>query len=168
VLDAEIRQETVRRDAVKLLRDTVEECRQATVAAVSDPVAAAATRTFHRIGGPRLGRIRLSGGLRPSEVEPALADGGVEESRLSGGEREQLHLAVRLALGLVLAKEERQLVVLDDILTATDGGRLARVLSVLSEAAERLQIVILTCHPERYGGLKDAGRSDLEALVRGE
>jgi uncharacterized protein YhaN len=59
-------------------------------------------------------------------------------------------------LGEVLAKDERQLVVLDDVLNATDTGRLARLLTVLEEAADCLQIVILTCHPERYRALEAA------------
>jgi uncharacterized protein YhaN len=65
----------------------------------------------------------------------------------------------------VLAKEERQLVVLDDVLTATDAGRLARILTVLEEAAQRLQALIITCHPERYRGLDGAQFFDLEAIL---
>jgi uncharacterized protein YhaN len=66
----------------------------------------------------------------------------------------------------VLAKEERQLVVLDDVLAATDAGRLARVMTILEEAAQRLQVLILTCHPERYRGLMGAKFINLEGLVR--
>jgi len=56
-------------------------------------------------------------------------------------------------------------VVLDDVLTATDAGRLARVVNVLEDAAQRLQVLILTCHPERYRGLRQAVFFDLEAQV---
>jgi uncharacterized protein YhaN len=76
-----------------------------------------------------------------------------------------LYLATRLALADVLARDERQLVALDDVLTATDAGRLARVMTILEEAAQRLQILILTCHPERYRGLKGASFFDLEAVL---
>ena len=55
---------------------------------------------------------------------------------------------------------------MDDVLTATDAGRLARVLSVLEESSQRLQIMILTCHPERYRGLADTQFIDLEALAQ--
>ena len=41
---------------------------------------------------------------------------------------------------------------------------LARVLTLLEECADRLQIVILTCHPERYRGLESAAFLDLKAL----
>ncbi len=87
--------------------------------------------------------------------------------QVSGGEREQIYLATRLALADVLARGERQLVVLDDVLTATDTGRLARVMGILEEAAQRLQVLILTCHPERYRGVAGANFVDLEAIVRG-
>ena len=65
----------------------------------------------------------------------------------------------------VPAGADRRFLVLDDILTATDTGRLARVLSILEEAAQRLQLFILTCHPERYRGLTDADFYDLEEIL---
>ena len=79
-----------------------------------------------------------------------------------GGEREQVYLAVRLALAEVLFRDQRQLVVLDDALTYTDAGRFARILAILEEAAAHFQILILTCHPERYSGLSDACFIDIE------
>jgi hypothetical protein len=38
------------------------------------------------------------------------------------------------------------------------------VLTLLEECADRLQIVILTCHPERYRGLEEAKFFDLQTL----
>jgi uncharacterized protein YhaN len=55
--------------------------------------------------------------------------------------------------------------VLDDILVATDAGRLARVQAVLEEFAQKLQILVLTCHPERYRGLGTAKFIDLEEIA---
>lgn len=81
--------------------------------------------------------------------------------QVSGGEREQIYLATRLALAELLALNERQLVVLDDVLTFTDAARMARVLDVLEESAQRLQILIITCHPDRYRGLNGAKFFDL-------
>jgi len=56
--------------------------------------------------------------------------------------------------------------VFDDVLTATDTGRLARVMTILEEAAEHLQILVLTCHPERYRALTEAQFFDLESLLK--
>lgn len=164
-LEVEIRREEMHIDAIKLLHDTVTACRAEAIAAVSAPVEAAATRILHRIAGRRLGQIQISEAFTPVVIVPESAEQSVAIENLSGGEREQLYLATRLALAEVLAREERQLVVLDDVLTATDAGRLARVMNILEEAAQRLQVLILTCHPERYRGLTHARFFDMESLV---
>jgi len=164
-LDEEIREDEFRAEAIKLLGETLDACREEALASVAGPVEEAASLTFRRIAGSRLGRVRLDEGLAPGAVAPERSEEPVGEGQLSGGEREQLHLAVRLALAEVLARDERQLVVLDDVLTATDTGRMARVLDVLREASERLQVLVLTCHPQRYYPLERAGSLDLEQAL---
>ena len=120
---------------------------------------------MQRITGERLGQLKLGDSLEPDVVVPGVSGVPVAlNSGLSGGEKEQIYLATRLALAELLAKDERQLVVLDDVLTATDAGRLARIMTILEEAAQRLQILILTCHPERYRGLDGALFLDLETI----
>lgn len=164
-LQEETRKEELRVEAIRLLHDTVSACRSEAIAAVSRPVETLSTRTLHRIAGRRLGHVQVGEAFEPSAVMPESLEQVVTLDNLSGGEQEQLYLATRLALAEVLGREERQLVVLDDVLTATDAGRLARVMNVLEEAAQRLQVLILTCHPERYRGLKRASFFDLEALI---
>lgn len=83
----------------------------------------------------------------------------------SSGERVPIYLATRLALAEMLAKDERRLAVLDDVLNATDTSRLARIMAILEEAARHLQELVLTCHPERYRGLDAANFIDLEAVL---
>ena len=166
-LEDQFESEELRVEAIRLLHDTLTLCQAETLSAVIGPVEAAATRTMQRITGERLGRLKLGESFEPEVVIPGISGEPVAlAGGLSGGEREQIHLATRLALADLLAKEERQLVVFDDVLAATDAGRLARVLTILEEAAQRLQILILTCHPERYRGLGGAGFIDLEAVVR--
>lgn len=166
-LRRELAAEELRVAAVRLLRETVVGCRAAALAAVAAPVEAAASRLLERIAGGRLGRVRLGEAFEPGHVLPEPTGGAVPVESVSGGEREQVYLATRLALAEVLARDERQLLLLDDVLTATDTGRLARVMGILEEAAERLQVLILTCHPERYHGLAGARMVDLEGIVRG-
>jgi uncharacterized protein YhaN len=161
-----IRSETQRRSAVKLLYQTLDACRREAVSAVAGPVEKNAGLLLQRIAGRRTGRLEIDDSFLPKAVRPDTSESPVSLENLSGGEQEQLYLATRLALAELLAGDERQMVVLDDVLAATDAGRLARVLSVLEEAGRKLQILILTCHPERYGGLSGAGFIDLEAIVR--
>ncbi len=165
-LQAEVAAEELRAGAIRLLRDTLVECRAEAVAAVAGPVEAVATQMIQRIAGGRLGRLKLGDAFEPAGVVPEISGEAVSLDSLSGGEEEQIHLATRLALAEVLAREERQMVVLDDVMTYTDAGRMARVLAVLEEEAQHLQIILLTCHPEKYRGLDGASFLDLEAAVR--
>ena len=158
--------EQLRADAILLLHDTVEECQNEALVAVGKPVEQAATRTLQRIAGTRIGSIRVGECLEPAYVIPQRTDEPVSIGEVSGGEKEQIYLATRLALAEVVSRDERHLVVLDDVLTATDSLRLARILRILEEAAEKLQIVVLTCHPERYGALAGAQFFDLEEMLR--
>jgi chromosome segregation ATPase len=165
-LTEEVNREQIRADAVRLLYDTVEQCRSKAMAEVGRPVEQAATRTFQRIAGGRLGSIKVGEYFEPASILPQRTEESVSVSSVSGGEKEQIYLATRLALAELLASEERQLVVLDDVLTATDSLRMGRVLRVLEEASEKLQIVILTCHPERYGAFTGAKFIDIEEALR--
>jgi len=165
-LEKEIRHEELRIDAIKLLHDTVAACRSNAIAAVSKPVEEKASRTLQRIAGRRLGKIEIGDAFIPASVMPESIEESVALDNLSGGEQEQLYLATRLALAEVLGKDDRQMVVLDDVLTATDARRLARVMGVLEEAAQQLQILVLTCHPERYRALKNTQFFDLENLLQ--
>lgn len=161
-LNARILREKVRMDATKLLYETVTSCKAAIVAAIAAPIERTATHMLGRIAGPRLGTVQFTENFVPVGIRPEIVSESVDLTNLSGGEQEQLFLITRLALGQVLAKDERQLVVLDDVLNATDTGRFARVLTLLEESADHLQIVILTCHPERYRALEQAQFFDLQ------
>ena len=165
-LKQEIEAEELRVDAIRLVHDMVGQCRTEALAAVAGPVEAEATRTLQRIAGRRLGRLQLGESFEPAHVVPEISGASVSLESVSGGEREQIYLVTRVALAKVLARNERQLVVLDDVLTFTDAGRLARVMTILEEAAQHLQVLVLTCHPERYRGLEQAHFVDLEAIVR--
>jgi len=54
------------------------------------------------------------------------------------------------------AAAELQVLILDDVLVNTDPVRQDRILDVLGTQADRLQILILTCHPDRYRGVGQA------------
>ncbi|MEZ5859629.1 MAG: hypothetical protein R3D28_11745 [Geminicoccaceae bacterium] len=74
---------------------------------------------------------------------------------LSVGTREQLAILVRLAIGDLLAETlgEGPPLILDDALVYADAVRLARMKTILQQAAARQQILVLTCRKEDYLGL---------------
>ncbi len=154
--------EVARAEALRLLKNTLDTCRAEAVAAVVGPVQTLASSNFQRIAGGGFG-VSLGATFGPTGLRSETATLELEET--SGGEQEQVHLSTRLALAEVLSGGARQLVVLDDILTATDSGRIARALNLLQELSERLQVVVLTCHPERYRGVP-AEYMDLEEIVQ--
>jgi uncharacterized protein YhaN len=163
---AELREEEVRTEAVKLLRETIEACRSEAIASIPEQVAETAASILRNIAGTRFQTIRLSSGLLPVGVSPTSVNTAVPLSDLSGGEKEQVDFSVRLALGKQLAGSERQLLVLDDSMTKTDPVRFEHILQMLQESTDQLQILILTCNPERYKSLAGAKLHDLERAAK--
>ncbi len=162
-----VRREQLQMDATRLLREAANNCKEEMLANVSEPVEEKATGMWKRIAGNRLGQPRFSGDCRLNGVQPQALEETVACDNLSGGEQEQLFLIVRLALAQVLAEKERQLVVLDDVLHASDGERIKRLCKLLEKEAEKkLQIVLLTCHPERYADWKGKGVRFFDLLDR--
>ena len=86
-------------------------------------------------------------------------DGGptcFEFDHLSGGTREQLAVAVRLAMAEVLAEEYGGClpVILDDAFAYSDPERVIHLQDMLYLAAKRgLQIILLSCTPKDYLGM---------------
>jgi len=80
---------------------------------------------------------------------------------LSGGAKEQLGILARLAGAALVAKEDGVPVVVDDALGFTDPDRLARMGQVFDTVGAHGQVIVLTCSPDRYDGVKDAHRIDL-------
>ncbi len=146
--------------AIRVLYHLAHERREKLLGALAEPVREEVTRLFAQITanpsrlvelGPDLSLAGLrvgaggAGDLAPLDVLPL--------DVLSVGAQEQLMMVMRLALGRFLGKLERQLVVLDDPLVNTDPERNSRVLGLLDAAADTLQLLILTCHPDRYDSL---------------
>ena len=83
---------------------------------------------------------------------------------LSFGAREQMGVISRLAYADLLKEAGRPtLVILDDSLVHSDAARLAQMKRVLFDAATRHQILLFSCHPEKWRDLGVTARS-LESL----
>lgn len=88
-------------------------------------------RTLQRTAGGRLGWLPLGDTVEPKHLPSELAGSSGSIETVSGAELEQIYQDICLALAEVLAEGQRQLVVLDDVLTATGAGRLAHVMAIL-------------------------------------
>lgn len=166
-LESLAKKEELAARSIRLLQDTFASCRSEMAEGVTERASELATEIFCQISGGRDGAVVLGPSLRPSGFVPEELETSTDVDGLSGGEKEQLHFAVRMALAHSLGGEERRLLILDDTLMATDGVRLPRILDILEEASERFQILILTCHPERFAGLTGASWIDLGEQLRG-
>ena len=71
--------------------------------------------------------------------------------RIRIGTREQLAVLARLAFADLLNENGKQSpIILDDAMVFSDDGRLDEMQRILDRAAERHQILVLTCHERAY------------------
>ncbi len=118
------------------------------------PLSAAVGSILPRLN-PRYRGIRFQ---RDFSIQVLEADGeGVREQRaidhqLSTGAREQVYLAVRLALAAELSRAREPIpVLLDEPLAHADDERFERAMRfLLGEYARDRQVILLTCHRERH------------------
>ena len=162
VCTGDLERERRRAEALKLLKESLAAASRDMSASLPDRIAEFATANWRRIAGPAAQPIRVDDTWTPAGLVVPGAQAGLDE--LSGGEAEQVAFATRLALAERLALAGPQLAVFDDAFLATDPARASRILELLAGAAGKLQILILTCHPERYAGLPDVRQFDLEKL----
>ncbi|HEY8394636.1 MAG TPA: AAA family ATPase [Thermaerobacter sp.] len=105
-----------------------------------------ASRHFARITGRPGRRVCLDEDFRVSVVEP---DGTrVLPGQLSQGAQDQLYVAVRVAIGDLLADDARLPFVFDDPFVHCDAERLERIRSTLRELAAERQVLVLSHRPE--------------------
>jgi AAA ATPase domain len=82
---------------------------------------------------------------------------------LSGGAKEQLGIVARLAGAALVAKEDGVPVVIDDALGFSDPNRLAKMAEVFDAVSGDGQVIVLTCSPDRYAGVRQALHVELTA-----
>jgi dTDP-4-dehydrorhamnose reductase len=149
----------LRRDAARtqgwctrIAQDLIEHRKQAATKAVLTPLESRLTTAFAALTGVTDREVFLDENLQIAGIGRTRDSAHAFES-LSQGAKEQLLLCLRLAVAQELATDEPQVLILDDVLVNTDPFRQERILDVLGAQAERLQILILTCHPDRYRGV---------------
>lgn len=149
----------LRRDAARargwsarVAHDLIEHRKQAATKAVLAPLEQRLTTAFAELTGDTARQVFLDERLQIAGIGRSRGEAYAFD-QLSQGAKEQLLLCLRLAVAQELATDEPQVLILDDVLVNTDPVRQDRVLDVLGAQAARLQILILTCHPDRYRGI---------------
>ena len=155
-LTAQAEHARARSRAARIVHDLIERRKQAATRTVLAPLQERLGARFAQVSGERDRQIFLDESLnvrglgrKPDEL--------VAFDELSQGAKEQLLLCLRLAVAEELVSAPgggRQSLILDDVLVNTDAARQSRVLDVLTDAAAKgLQILVCTCHPDRYRGV---------------
>ncbi|RAI39283.1 hypothetical protein CH341_26200, partial [Rhodoplanes roseus] len=133
--------------ALRLLRDTIADSRRAAHESYLKPVKTAMRPYLHALfpGADAAldAGFSVDGLTRAGADEPFVS--------LSDGTREQVAIIVRLALGRLLAERGQAVpVVLDDSLVFSDDDRIERMFDVLTQAAEKQQVIVLTCRSRAF------------------
>ena len=132
---------------VKLLRDTLEDARLETSRTYVGPIARRAKRHIERL----LPGCDLS--FTEDLQLQSITRAGTEEgcTHLSRGTQEQLAVLTRLAFADMLLEKGRPVsLILDDPLAYSDDARLDLMSDILAEAAERMQVILLTCRERAF------------------
>jgi hypothetical protein len=156
---AEIR---LRADALELLVARMEEKREALTRRLQAPLQ---TRLDHyvRILFPQ-SRMELKEDLTPGALTRATET--IDFVQLSYGAKEQAALVSRLAYADLLKEAgSPTLLMLDDALVHSDAVRLEQMKRVIFDGATRHQILLFTCHPERWEGSGATAR-DVRSFAR--
>jgi DNA repair exonuclease SbcCD ATPase subunit len=134
-------------DTVKMLRDTLEAARAETSAKFVGPVAKRAQRYI----------AKLLPDCEPTFSEDLALEsvlrGGIGEDcgTLSRGTQEQLAVLTRIAFADMLLDQGKPVsLILDDPLVYSDDGRLDTMIDILSHAATRMQVILLTCRDRAF------------------
>ncbi len=156
------------KDAVELARERFQTVARETNARWSEHLAGRAESFLVRFGLPHQG-FRIS-----DQLEVSLSMGGERlsgsrlDAALSAGARDQVELALRLAICEYLARgRERLPLLFDDPFATSDDERAAHFLKALGEVTRSgHQVLVLTCHRALVENLRSGAPGWFEEAVR--
>jgi DNA repair exonuclease SbcCD ATPase subunit len=93
---------------------------------------------------------------------------GKADQQLSAGDRDQLYLAVRIAVSEYLSRGRSPLpLLLDDVFASSDDERVRAAMRLLLDSlSHHHQIILVTCHRKRYEALAERDRALYDARAR--
>lgn len=129
-------------EAWRLLHDTLREAESKESAHLGRALAGPVGARFRQLTGGRYGDIEFGAKLETGGIHVA---GELREiAALSAGTQDQLATLLRVCI----AQQLRSAIILDDQLTHSDPSRVAWFNTMLREAAENVQIILITCRPQ--------------------
>lgn len=158
VLESELAQARSRLEALRgqdealaLALETLSDADAELQGRFSPKLAKTAAAYFAQLTDGRYDELTLSRELA-AKARPAGQDVGRETDYLSLGAKDQLYLALRLAVcELALPREDPCPIILDDALVSFDRARMERALGLIRGLAGTRQILLFTCHEREYG-----------------
>lgn len=179
-IEIKLERERLEADAHRRLRELFDSSRDSQVKTVMWPIADRVMRWATRLGLHDYRQFQFGDKFLPhglvlhTDHDDTTRDLAAE----SLGTIEQLSLLVRLALGGILARNEPATAILDDPLVHSDAGKHRLALDIIRMAAAGnagwtppagpLQILIFTCHPERFDHVGGAKHIDLTNCIERE
>ena len=142
-----------RADGAKLLHDLVAAYEKQRFTALSGPIEDLVNPWLQLLTEGTYDALRIDDALKPAGVQVARYGADLPWESLSHGAKEQVVVLFRLAIGVLVSKEDRNLVVIDDRLVNADPIRIKRLCLILQEAAKTCQLVIATCNDTPYAGM---------------
>jgi DNA repair exonuclease SbcCD ATPase subunit len=151
--------ESIRRhaQAIKLLDELFREEQQSLATTFTRPLVETASQYLRALYGPetKLDVTFADGAFSDLRLtRPSVAAGAaIVFSQLSGGTKEQVAVALRLAMAEILAVDHGGTLplILDDAFVNADPERVSRLQVMLDVAASRgLQVIVITCTPTDY------------------
>jgi DNA repair exonuclease SbcCD ATPase subunit len=140
-------------EAARLLADLLEGFQGDEARELQEPLLRILDPWLRFLTGERYDALALDGELLPVAARSRRYGESLPLDSLSYGTQEQVVVLLRLAMGVLLSGEERQLVVLDDRLVNADAVRMERLCRILEEAGQRCQILLATCSAAPYASL---------------
>jgi len=142
-------------DSIKLLHDMVVALRKEQSTMLAGPISELVNRYLGILTDDTYTGLELNEELLPIAIQSNRYGTQLPLDSLSYGTYEQIVVLLRLALGVILSKNERNLVVIDDRLVNADSMRMKRLSQILQEVSNNsCQIIVATCNDTPYLGIK--------------
>lgn len=142
-LKAQMDQMLKRYRAIELAEEVLAEESEKLRAKISPEITSRAAEYMAFLTDDRYQEIRVDERLRAST---GMGDGRMlDEQRLSSGTRDQLYLALRLAVCDTLEQTKSVPLILDDPFITSDDARTARGIELLRRLGRQRQIILLSC-----------------------